>query len=375
MTTSDVPTSGNGEPESAGRPRASVTDLPAYKPGKAAAQAEEEHGIANAIKLASNEGPWGPLPSVLQLLSDSGAGINRYADSRATELRERIASWVSVDPSQVTVGCGSVGLIQQLFLAYIDPGDEVVFPWISFEVYPVFTQLMSGVAVKPALVDNAVDLDAVAAAVTERTKMVILANPNNPTGTAFSIGELETFMAKIPNQTLVVLDEAYREFMDPALGNPLDSLLGDNANMIVLRTFSKAQGLAALRVGYAVASADLISTLDRTALPFAVNGQAQVAAIASIDANDQIMERVQTIRGERDRMVGLLRSDGWNVPTPETNFVYLAIGERTSDVHLALEKAGLVTRPFPGVGLRITVGEVSENERVLDTLAPLSPGD
>lgn len=357
---------------SVGRPRKAVADLPAYKPGKAAAQAEQEHGIQDAIKLASNEGPWGPLPSVLDKITESASSINRYANPSAPELRAKIAEWVGVEPQNVTVGCGSVGLIQQLFLTYVDPGDEVLFPWISFEVYPVFTRLMGGTAVTPGLANHAIDLDGVAAAITDATKLIILANPNNPTGTAFSIAELRTFMAKVPDTAIVVLDEAYREFMDPALGNPIDELLADNANLMILRTFSKAQGLAALRVGYAVAAPELIATLDRTALPFAVNGQAQVAAIASIEANDQIMERVQIICAERDRMVIELRAAGWDVPTPETNFVYLAAGERTNAIHLELEKAGLVTRPFPGVGIRITVSEASENNRVLAALSACS---
>ncbi len=356
-----------------GRPRKSVGNLPAYKPGKAAAAAEQEHGIANAIKLASNEGPWGPLPSVQEALRAQALNINRYADPRASELRSAIGQWVGVEPNQVTIGCGSVGLIQQLFLTYIDPGDEVLYPWISFEVYPMFTQLMAGVAVNPDLVDHAIDLDAVAAAITAKTKLLILANPNNPTGTAFSVSALAGFMESVPNDVVVVLDEAYREFTNPSLGDPVAELLGEFGNLVVLRTFSKAQGLAALRIGYAVASEDLISTMDRTALPFAVNGQAQAAALASIAAHDEVMERVEIIRAERDRMVTTLTQQGWTVPASEANFVYLPLGDQTNAVHLELEKAGLVTRPFPGTGLRITVSQADENDRVLGVLAGLDP--
>ncbi len=355
-------------PESPGRPRPSVLKLPSYKPGKSASSAAEQHGVANAIKLASNESPWGPLPSVVAKLNDSSSGINRYADSGAREVRTKISEWIAVKPEQVTVGCGSVGLLQQLFLTYVDPGDEVIYPWISFEVYPLFTALMGGVAVNPALTNQAIDLEAVLTDISERTKLIILANPNNPTGTAFSVTELRSFLDKVPAEVVVVLDEAYREFMNPALGDPVHEALADFPNLIVLRTFSKAQGLAALRIGYAVASPELIATLDRTSLPFAINGQAQVAALASIEVHDQIMERVQGVRIERDRIASALVEAGWNVTPSETNFVYLVTGERTEAVALSLEKVGLVTRPFPGIGLRITVGEAKENDRVLAAL-------
>ena len=343
-------------------------NLPAYKPGKSASAAEEEHGVSNAIKLASNESPWGPLPSVLARMEQASSLSNRYADSRASEVRAKIAEWIGVNANQVTVGCGSVGLIQQLFLTYIDPGDEVLYPWISFEVYPMFTRLMGGVAVNPELKDQAIDLAGVLAGISERTKLIVLANPNNPTGTAFSVTDLRSFLDQVPTDVVVVLDEAYREFMDPALGDPIHEALPEHPNLIVLRTFSKAQGLASLRIGYGVASPALIATLDRTSLPFAVNGQAQVAALASIEVHDQIMERVQTIRAERDRMARILGESGWNVPRSETNFVYLVTGDRTESVALALERVGLVTRPFPGVGLRITVSEPEENDRVLGAL-------
>ncbi len=356
-----------------GRPRTSVAELPAYKPGKAATDAEQEHGIANAIKLASNEGPWGPLPSVQEALAANSSDINRYADPRAAGLRAAIGQWIGVDADQVTVGCGSVGLIQQLFLTYVDPGDEVLYPWISFEVYPMFTQLMAGVAINPELSDHAVNLDAVAAAISKKTKLIILANPNNPTGTAFSTTAMAEFLRSVPSDIVVVLDEAYHEFVDPALGDSITELLTQYDNLVVLRTFSKAQGLAALRIGYAVASAALIATIDRTALPFAVNGQAQAAALASVAAHDEVMERVQIIRNERDRMSTTLRHQGWTVPASEANFVYLPLAERTSQVHLELEKVGLVTRAFPGVGLRITVSQPDDNDRVLALLAGIEP--
>jgi histidinol-phosphate aminotransferase len=351
-----------------GHPRSAVDALPAYRPGKAAAQAEEEHGITNAIKLASNETPWGPLPSVAAALAESIDGINRYADHRASALRARIATWIGAEPSQVTVGCGSVGLLQQLVLTYVDPGDEVVYPWRSFEVYPVYTQLVAGRAVTTELRSATFDLDAVRDAVTDKTKLVLLANPNNPTGTALPMDQFGELLSSIPSDVIVTIDEAYREFMDPDLGDPVTDLLPQFPNLVVLRTFSKAQGLAALRVGYAVAHPDVIETIDKTLFPFAVNGLAQVAAIASIDAHDEVMARVEQVKAERTRVRNELTERGYVIPDAQANFVWLPLGPRTDEVYLELEKAGVVTRPFPGEGIRVTIGTPEENDRFLRSL-------
>jgi histidinol-phosphate aminotransferase len=352
-----------------GRPRSAVDGLPAYRPGKGAAQAEAEHGIVDAIKLASNETPWGPVPSVVAAIEAAAGDVNRYADHRATMLRERLASRLGVDVDMVTAGCGSVGLLQQLCLTYVDPGDEVVYPWRSFEVYPVYTQLVGGVAVTPPLVDDRFDLGAVADAVNERTKLVVLATPNNPTGTSVSTDELAAMLDRIDERTVVVIDEAYREFNDPAFGDPVVDLVPRYANVIVLRTFSKAQGLAALRVGYGVAHPEVIEAVDKTLFPFAVNGLAQVAALAAIEAEDEIMQRVEVLRAERTRVVEALRVAGVELPDPQANFVWLPVGARTDDLYLELERRGVVTRPFSGEGIRVTIGTPGENDRFLATLA------
>ena len=237
---------------SVGRPRPAVELMPAYRPGKGAAQAEAEHGITNAIKLASNENPLPPIQSIVDAVAAAAIGANRYADHRATAVRERLARRLDLDVEQVTVGAGSVGLLQQLFLTYVDPGDEVVYPWRSFEVYPVYTQMMAGVAITtPLTASHAFDLDAVAAAITERTKLVLLATPNNPTGTALSTADMASLLDGISPATIVVIDEAYREFLDPALGDPVADLIPRYRNVVVTRTFSKAQGMAGIRAGYA----------------------------------------------------------------------------------------------------------------------------
>ncbi len=351
-----------------GTPRPAIDALPAYRPGKAAAQAEAEHGIVDAIKLASNETPWDPIPPVQQAIIDAATGTNRYADHRATALRERLAQWLEVDVEQVTVGCGSVGLLQQLALTYVDPGEEIVFPWRSFEVYPVYTQLVGATAVMTDLVDHTFDLDAVIAAVTPKTKLVILANPNNPTGTALGMDAIDDLLGRISHDVIVVLDEAYREFMGDEFADPIPTLTSKHPHLVVLRTFSKAQGLAALRVGYGVGHPDVIAALDKTLFPFAVNGIAQAAAIACIDNMDQVMERVAVIRSERSRVLTELRRRNYEVPESLANFVYLPLGATTEAVYIALEKAGVVTRPFPGEGIRVTISTPAENDRFLAAL-------
>jgi histidinol-phosphate aminotransferase len=354
---------------SIGRPRTSVDSLPAYRPGKGAAQAEAEHGITNAIKLASNENPLPPLASILAAVNAAAAGANRYADHRATELRARLGTWLGVAPEMVTVGAGSVGLLQQLFLTYVDPGDEVVYPWRSFEVYPVYTQLMSGRAITTSLTQgHAFDLQAVADAVTPQTKLVVLATPNNPTGTACTTGELAELIDGIGEQTIVVIDEAYREFLDPSFGDPVAELVPRFANVLVTRTFSKAQGLAGIRLGYAVAHPDVISAVDKTLFPFAVNSLAQAAGIAAIEAEDEIRRRVEAILAERSRVTEVLRGAGWVFPASQANFVYLPLGERTDAIYLDLERQGIVTRPFSGEGIRITISTPEENDRMLTAL-------
>ncbi len=354
--------------------RPAIAGLAAYRPGKGAAQAEEEHGITEAIKLASNENPFPPVPAVTRAITEAAAGVNRYPDHRATALRERLADWVGaspgqVRPEQVAVGCGSVGLLQQLCLTFVDPGDEVVYPWLSFEAYPVCVKMMGGVPVNPPLVDHAFDLDAVARAVTERTKMVLLATPNNPTGTAVSTEAVARLLDRIPDDVLVLVDEAYREFADPALGDPVVDLVPHHRNLVVSRTFSKAYGLAGLRVGYAVCDPDVVLEIDKILIPFAVNALAQAAALAALDSLDEIQPKIDRLLGERARMVAELEAAGWKLPPANANFVYLATGDRTDEIYLGLERRGVVTRPFSGEGIRVTVGTEAENDRFLTTLA------
>ncbi len=347
-----------------------VADLPAYRPGKGAAQAEAEHGITNAIKLASNENPASPLDPIVAAVQQAASGVNRYADHRATAVREAIAGRLGVEASMVTVGAGSSGILQQLFFSYVDPGDEVVFPWRSFEVYPVFTRLMNGTAVQVPLADDlGFDIAGLAAAITDRTKLVFLATPNNPTGVAATTAELRGLLERVPTTTIVCIDEAYREFLDPGFGDPVAELLPEFPNVVVTRTFSKAHGLAGLRVGYGIAHQDVIATIDKTMLPFAVNALAQAAALAALELDGEIRSRVSAILAERARVEVELAAAGWTFPNHQGNFVWLTTGDRTDEIALTLERQGVVVRPFSGEGLRVTIGSEAENDRFLAALA------
>lgn len=348
-----------------GQVRPAVSSLASYRPGKAASQVEDEHGIADAIKLASNENPWSPAPAVLQAIVDAASGVNRYADNNATDVRLAIAEWLGVDEDRVTVGCGSSGLLQQLFMTYVDPGDEVVFPWPSFEIYPVFSTLADAQQVQVPLVDYAFDLDAVANAVTSMTKLVILATPNNPTGTPIGMHDVAALLEAIPDDVIVVIDEAYREFSDPAFGDPVVDLQPHHDNLVVTRTFSKAFGLAGLRSGYGIAHPEVIEQLDKVRLPFSVNNLSQAGMLAAIEHEAEAMTNVRTLLAERTRVTELLDAAGVVYVPTQANFVFLPTGDATESIAIAMEKLGVVTRPFPGFGLRITIGAPEENDRWL----------
>ena len=356
-----------------GRPRSVVADLPAYRPGKGAKQAEAEHGITDAIKLASNENPAQPLDAIVAAITEAARGANRYADHRATAVREALAARLGVDAAQVTVGNGTVGLLQQLCLSYVDPGDEVVYPWRSFEVYPVYTQLAGGRAVTvPLAADLGYDADALVTAVSERTKLMFLATPNNPIGMACTTAELRSILAAVPGHVIVCIDEAYREFLDPGFGDPVSELLSEFPNAVVTRTMSKAHGLAGVRVGYAVGHPEVIATIDKTLIPFGVNGLAQAAALAALDHEDEISQAVDAILAERARVEVELAAAGWTFPNHQANFVWLATGDRTDAITLDLERRGVVVRPFSGEGIRVTVGTPEENDRFLSNFVEVA---
>jgi histidinol-phosphate aminotransferase len=334
--------------------------FPAYKPGKAPVAATGE-----AHKLSSNESPYGPLPSVVEVIAEAGGSVNRYPDNGAEALIGALAERFAVPASHVAVGCGSVGVLKQLMEAVSDPGSEVLYAWRSFEAYPMLADLAHATSVRIPLQQETHDLAAMAAAITPRTRLVLVCNPNNPTGTVVREQELTEFIDQVPADCLVVLDEAYREYIrDPDVPDGID-LYRDRPNVAVLRTFSKAYGLAGLRVGFLVGQDEVAEAVRKTMLPFTVSSVAQAAAIASLSAENELLERVETVVKERDRVSAALRAEGWTVPDSEANFVWLRLGEHTMRFAESCDAAGIAVRPFAGDGARVSIGTGAANDAFL----------
>ncbi|MFD9125287.1 histidinol-phosphate transaminase [Kitasatospora sp. NPDC059571] len=342
------------------RLRPTLDGIPTYKPGKPAG--------ADSYKLSSNENPYPPLPGVLDAAVAAAGSFNRYPDMAVTGLTEELAARFGVPAEHIATGCGSVGVAQSLVLSTAGPGDEVIFAWRSFEAYPIITQVAGATPVPVPLTEHEEhDLDAMLAAVTERTRLIFVCNPNNPTGAVIRRAELERFLDAVPSDVLVVVDEAYIEFIrDAEVPNGID-LYRDRPNVCVLRTFSKAYGLAGLRVGFAVAHEPVATALRKTAVPFAVSQLAQDAAVASLRAEDALLERVESLVAERSRVLAGLREQGWTVVDSQANFVWLRLGGRTADFAAACAAAGVVVRPFPGEGVRVSIGEAAGNDIFLAT--------
>lgn len=347
--------------------RAALDGVPTYKPGKPATSGADG---PVAYKLSSNENPYPPLPGVLESALGAVESFNRYPDMACGALFEALAERFSVPVSHLATGTGSVGVAQQLLQATAGPGDEVIYAWRSFEAYPIITQVSGATSVKVPLTDTEEhDLDAMADAITDRTRLIFVCNPNNPTGAAIRRAELERFLDRVPGDVLVVLDEAYREFVrDEEIPDGIE-VYRNRPNVCVLRTFSKAYGLAGLRVGFAVAHEPVAAALRKTAVPFGVSQIAQNAAVASLGSEAALLERVDALVGERTRVQAALADQGWTVPDSQANFVWLRLGERTADFAALAERTGVIVRPFAGEGVRVTVGEIEANDLFLKATA------
>ncbi len=345
------------------RPRRNVSEVPAYVPGR---PPTPRAGITT-YKLSSNENPYPPLPGVVEAAARAAETMNRYPDMGNTALYAALSSAVGAPVDHLAVATGSVGLIYQVFHAFCDPGDEAVYAWRSFEAYPIAATTAAATSVRvPVLADGRHDLDSMAAAITDRTRVVIVCTPNNPTGPAVTQSDLDAFLARVPSRVLVVVDEAYLEFV--RMDDPVDGLATHRAhdNVVLTRTFSKAYGLAGFRVGYAVAPPALAGALRAVSLPFGVSSVAQAAAIASLASTDALLERVEALVAERSRVAAAVREAGWDIPDAQGNFVWFELGERTPQFAAAAEELGIVVRPFAGQGARISVGEVEANDRVIE---------
>ena len=331
-----------------------------YRQGKPAA--------ADAFKLSSNENPFEPIAAVREALA--GSSINRYPDAMATVLRGILADKFHLTPDQVHVGAGSVSVIAQLISAAAGPGDEVIYSWRSFEAYPGLVTVAGATSVPiPNTPDHGHDLPAMAAAITDRTRVVIVCSPNNPTGTIVTAEGFEAFMAAVPESVLVLLDEAYIEFVtDPArVDGP--ALLTRYPNLVVLRTFSKAYGLAGLRVGYALGAEYIMDAARSSAIPLSVTEPAQVAAIVSLEHEDELLERVHRIAVLRDQVWQALVDQGWNTPKPHGNFIWLPTGEQSARAAEIFAEAGIVVRALLPEGVRVSVGETGSVDKLLKAAA------
>ncbi|MEO7753854.1 MAG: histidinol-phosphate transaminase [Terracoccus sp.] len=349
--------------ESRVRLRSVLAQMPDYKPGK---PASAPAGVT-AYKLSSNENPYGPLPSVLAAIAEGAETINRYPDMAVTALTARLARAIGVPTECLALGTGSVAVLRQIIDAACNAGDEVVFAWRSFEAYPIVAHLAGAKPVMVGLDEGQRHrLDAMFAAITDRTRVVLVCTPNNPTGPCVHAAELDAFLDKVPDDVIVVVDEAYVEFVrDPEAVRGLE-VWRDRPNVVVLRTFSKAYGLAGLRVGYAVAHPPVAAALRKTATPFGVNSLAQVAAIASLDASDELADRVESLVAERDRVSLALADLGWKLPRSDANFVWFPLGDDSTAFARACEEAGLMVRQYGDDGVRVTIGETEANSRLLE---------
>ena len=350
------------------RTRSALGLMPEYVPGRSAESVAVKYAIGDVVKLASNEAPFPPLPAAVAAIAEAAGRVNRYPDDSAAALREELAAHYSVTPEQVLLGNGSVELCRMALAATCEPHDHVIFGQPSFEAYPILAQQVGATMVQVPLVDSRYDLDAMADAITDRTRLVFVCNPNNPTGTIVDRDAVDRFLERVPRDLLVVFDEAYREFVTaPDFPDALEYLAA-HENVCVLRTFSKAYGLAALRVGYAIAQPDVIGALRKVRVPFEVNGLAQVAASASLAAQDEMRARVDEVVAERMRVFDTITELGLDVVASEANFLWLPLGEYSAVLGEYSERAGVVLRPFPGVGVRVTIGTQAENDRLLRVL-------
>jgi len=349
-----------------------ILGIAPYEPGKPIEELERELGIHDAIKLASNENPLPPSERVQKAIVAALPTLNRYPDGGGFYLRQALAKKHGVTPEHVVLGNGSNELIELLVHAFMRPGDEAVVPHPSFVVYPMSVQAAGGIRVVVMLRDYRLDLEAMGRAVTPLTKLVFIANPNNPTATMVTADEVERFMARMPDRTIVVFDEAYVEFAQgPDFPDSL-AYMKQGRKVVVLRTFSKAASLAGLRVGYGVADPDAIALLNRIRPPFNVNSLAQAAALAALDDEPHILECVRLIDAGRQFLYDEFKALGLKYVPSRANFILVDVGRSAAEIYQKLLREGVIVRPMTSFGmetaLRITVGTPQENRRLLRAL-------
>lgn len=355
--------------------RPALDGLIPYEPGKPEEEVQRELGLSRVVKLASNEGPWGPFPAALEALERSAPTLNRYPDGGAYHLRNALAERHGVRPEEIVTGAGADAVIGHLSVAALDPGDEVVTGWPSFISYVLDALKLGAVPVRVPLRDHHLDLEAMSAAVGSRTKLVYVATPNNPTGTMTSRAELDAYFERVPDHVLTVLDQAYLEYIDRAdYPDAIEEYHKAGRRVLVLRTFSKIYGLAGLRVGYGVGDPETIAAIGKVRRAFDVGTPAQAAALASLDGRAELERRRALTASGREELVATLRRHGLEPVGPAVaNFVYVEVGEDARPLFEALLREGAIVRPLAAFGapgaLRITVGTPEENDFFAGALA------
>jgi histidinol-phosphate aminotransferase len=348
--------------------RPALAGLIPYEPGKPVEEVQRELGLERVVKLASNEGPFGPFPAALEAIERSSRELNRYPDGGAYRLRSALAERHGVSFEEVAIASGADGLIDGISQATLDPGDEIVCGWPSFPSYVIYALKLGAEAVRVPLKDNRYDLDALVEAVTPRTKLVYVCNPNNPTGTMNTRAELDAYFDAVPGHVVTVIDQAYFEYIDdPDYPDAISEYFKGGRRVVVARTFSKIYGLAGLRVGYGVTSAELVTALGKTRRAFDLTTPAQEAALVSLDANDELERRRRLNHEGRAQLEGVLRDAGFSVVGPAAgNFLYVDLGAEAQPFFDELLRQGVIVRPLAGFGapraIRITVGTPDEHE-------------
>ncbi len=345
-----------------------------YTPGKPIEEVKREYGIEDVIKLASNENPLGVSPKALAAMSDALAGVNMYPDGQSYYLRRAVAKYHGIDMEQVAMGNGADGIIMQVCMGYLDEESEVIVSQSSFPVYDIYTHVMRAKLVKIPMKEYKLDLPAMAEAITPRTKIIFLCNPNNPTGTIVGAAEVANFMDKVPDHALVIFDEAYYEFVD-AEDYPDSFQYLDRGNVMIMRTFSKGHGLAGIRLGYAISNSEILAPLNRVKEPFAVNLLAQAAGIGAIQDDEFLQKTVAMNRAGRRFLYKEFERLGLRYLESHTNFILVEIGARAVEIQKEMLKKGVIVRPCVNYDLpnflRITIGDATQNARLVDTLEEL----
>ncbi|WP_425448459.1 histidinol-phosphate transaminase [Dethiothermospora halolimnae] len=349
--------------------REEIKDLQAYKPGKPIEDVKREYGLDEVIKLASNENPLGCSPKAIEAIKKACDNLALYPDGNATLLKEKIAEKLNIKPSQVLPSSGSDEMIDQISKTFIDKGDEIIMADITFPRYIATAKMMGGTPVIVPLKDWAYDLEGMLEAITDKTKIIWLCNPNNPTGTMFTKEKLINFLDKVPRDIVVVYDEAYNEYVtrDDYPKNSIE-LLDDYPNIIIMRTFSKVYGLASLRVGYTMASEEIISNINKIRGPFNVNTLAQVAAIASLEDDDFLRKSYELNKEGKEYLYKEFDSMGLKYAPSETNHIFVNVNKNGQEVFVELQKKGMIIRPMQDTWIRVSIGTMDQNKKFIKLL-------